>query len=230
VQEFGNWIGVGEAGLLSVAGEFPDATRWSQAGGNRQRQSAARRPGVGIFAKGHLVSAVPYFMHMSLRITPSNPLPWRADDRFGRYFREYVDQFGALRPAVDVYGNISATIGGGPLVSDGHDTTTFCLFNSILEGNPNRPLDQTVTPSYQQRLALRGSEDDFIERLFLLDSYYDDHLKYECIPDDPDEFNSNSYTSGLLSAAGIAKPWFPQLVPSMFPGWNKPVPAEYFQP
>jgi hypothetical protein len=228
VQEFGSWIGVRDGKLHVVAGEFPDATRFSVSVGNRQGQMAVRKPGIGIFAKGHPVSPVPYYMHTSLRITPENPLPWLAHPRFGRHFRTYVDPLGGEQPAVDVYGNPSLTIGAGPHSPDGGDTTMFCLFNSILESNLNRPLDQKTPPAFQQRLVVRGSEAFFIERLLTLDAQYADNLKYECIPDDPDEFNSNSYVSGLLGAADISKPWLPQTVPSMFPGWAKPVPASSF--
>jgi hypothetical protein len=53
-------------------------------------------------------------------------------------------------------------------------------------------------------------------------------LKYECLPDDEDEFNSNSFISGLLSAADIEQPFFPKQFPVLFPGWSKPVPPKYF--
>jgi hypothetical protein len=229
-QMFGSWIGVSADGLRSVAGEFPDATRWHPLGGNAQRNSRQATPGIGIFAKAHLISVVPYFMHTAVRITPRDPLPWRAHPLWGRYFRDYVDASGVTRPAIDVYGNVSATIGAGPEGEQGEDTTMFCLFNGILKSQPNRPKDQSEMPSYQQELRLNGSQDFYIARLFELDANYRDQLTYECVPDDPDEFNSNSYASGLIGAADIRKPWFPQAFPSMFPGWSKPVPAQFFQP
>lgn len=229
-QQFGMWIGRSADGLRAVAGDFPDATRWHPLGGNAQRNWRQATPGIGIFAKAHLVSAVPYFMHLSLRITPENPLLWRAHPIWGRYFRDYVDDNGETRPAVDVYGNISATIGAGPEGSNGEDTTSLCLFNGILKSQPNRPKDQLATPSYLRELRLRGSQNFYIGKLFELDGNYRDQLTYECVPDDPDEYNSNSYLSGLLGAADISKPWFPQAFPSMFPGWSKPVPAVFFQP
>ena len=229
VHEFGSWIGVAARGLTSIVGKLDDATRWAGIWGNRQGQSAGRRPGIGLFAKGHhITSAVPLWMHSSLRITPADAAYWTQHPRFGSLFREFTGADGTIHRAVDVFGNPSATIGGGPYAPNGEDTTLFCLANSILEGTPNRPTDQLIPPIYFQRLALRGSENWFIERLFDLDSKYGDFLKYECIPDDFDEFNSNSYLSGLLGAADIVKPWFPQSLPLLFPGWSKPVPARYF--
>ena len=47
IQEFGNWIGVSGAGLLSVSGQFPDATRWVTLDGDRQGRLSLRTPGVG---------------------------------------------------------------------------------------------------------------------------------------------------------------------------------------
>lgn len=219
VQEFGSWIGVKDGKLQVVAGDFPDATRFAVSGGNRQGQMAVRRPGVGIFVKGHLASPLPYFMHLSLRITPADSSRWLANARFGRYFSEHVD----------VYGNPSLTIGAGPHSTDGGDTTAFCVFNNILESNLNRPRDQQAVPAYQQRVVFAPSEAFVIDRLLTLDSNYADNLKYECIPDDPEEFNSNSYISGLFDAAEISKPWFPMAFPSMFPGWLKPVPLASFK-
>ena len=229
-HQFGGWLGVTPDGLHAVAGSYQDATRWQPATGNVQRNLRQATPGIGIFAKAHLVSLVPYFMHVSVRITPRDPLPWRAHPTWGRYFRDYVDESGVTRPAVDRYGNVSATLGAGPDGPNGEDTTMFCLFNSVLKSRPNRPKDQSAMPSYQQELELNGSQDFFIARLFELDGNYRDQLKYECVPDDPDEFNSNSYASGLLGAANIRKPWFPQAFPSMFPGWSKPIPADFFKP
>ena len=230
-HQFGSWIGPAlDGGVRSVVGEFADATRWHPSAGNVQRNARQATPGVGIFVKAHLISAVPYFMHLSLRITPQYPLPWRAHPIWGRYFHQYVDDNGVTRPTVDVYGNISATLGAGPAGPPGEDTTSFCLVNGILKSEPNRPKDQSATPSYQQELVLRGSQDFYIGKLFELDGNYRDQLTYECLPDDPDEFNSNSYVSGLLGAADLSKPWFPRAFPTMFPGWSKPIPARFFQP
>lgn len=230
VHEFGQWMGLRSGSLAAVAGRFEDAARWLF-GGNRQNQNAVRRPGIGVFAKGHrLIGLFTTIFHASLRITPSDPEHWMAHARFGQYFRDFIDDSGATRPATDVFGNPSATIGGGPYGPNGEDTTTFCLFNSILEGRANRPKDQLTSPSYWERLALPGSTNAFIERLFELDARYDDSLTYECLPDDPEEYNSNSYLAGLLGTAGVPKPLFPRLFPWMFPGWIKPVPAKYFHP
>ena len=229
MQEFGSWIGLSTHGLTSIVGRLDDATRWAGFWGNRQGQASPRRPGIGVFAKAHtLLGFFPFLHHMSLRITPDDATYWVNHPRFGKYFREYVDEQGNGLPARDVYGNPSATLGAGPYGPNGEDTTSYCLANSILESKPNRPSDQVIPPIFWRNLTLRGSSNLFIERLFDLDEKYGDFLKYECAPDDPDEFNSNSFISGLLSAADIAKPFFPQQFPVLFPGWSKPVPATYF--
>jgi hypothetical protein len=229
VQEFGSWIGLSSGGLMSIFGRADDSTRWFFGLGNRQGQSAVRKPGLGVFAKAHLLSGfLPFIHHSSIRITPSDPLPWLSHPKFGKYFREFVDDQGQTRPAVDIFGNPSATLGAGPHGLNGEDTTSMCLVNSILESAPNRSRDQLNPPMFSRALALRGSENFFIERLFELDAKYADFLTYECLPDGPDEFNSNSYVSGLLGAADISKPFFPTQFPMLFPGWSKPVPATYF--
>jgi alpha-tubulin suppressor-like RCC1 family protein len=229
MHEFGSWIGLSSRGLTSIAGNIDDATRWTGFVGNRQNQSAVRRPGIGIFAKAHHVnSAVPIWMHISLRITPSDSAFWSQHEKFGQYFREFEDVNGVRKRAVDVYGNPSATIGAGPYALNGEDTTQACLANSILEGRPNRPSDQLTRPIYSYQLPKQASDNPLIARLFELDAAYGDFLKYECLPDAPDEFNSNSYISGILDAAAVAKPWFFHLLPDLFPGWSKPVPARYF--
>lgn len=229
VHEFGSWIGLSTRGLTSIVGGIDDATRWIGIVGNRQSQAAVRRPGIGIFAKAHHVnSAIPIWLHVSLRVTPSDSAYWSQHQKFGQYFREFEDGNGVRKPAVDVYGNPSATIGAGPYGQNGEDTTQACLANSILEGQPNRPSDQLTRPIYSYQLAKRASDNALITRLFELDAAYGDFLKYECLPDAPDEFNSNSYISGILDAAAVAKPWFFHLLPDLFPGWSKPVPARYF--
>lgn len=87
-------------------------------------------------------------------------------------------------------------------------------------------------------MTLPGSasvgEDALIELLLRLDDgFHDDLLVYECIPDDPGEFNSNSFLSGLLKAGDLPDPSWrraPNRYLVLVPGWEKPVPAVYFQP
>ena len=79
-------------------------------------------------------------------------------------------------------------------------------------------------------------EDQFIDRLLTLDANYADDLDYDLFPEaNPanrsmfvadDGFNSNSYVSGLLEAAGVAPP----VLPVSTPGYDRPVPRASFAP
>jgi hypothetical protein len=74
-------------------------------------------------------------------------------------------------------------------------------------------------------------EDELIEKLFAFDRNYPDDLAYECFPDPgTNEFNSNSYISGLLNRADLPHPAFPFFYKYLYPGWTKPVPASEFDP
>jgi hypothetical protein len=51
--------------------------------------------------------------------------------------------------------------------------------------------------------------------------------KYDPFPQYTNGYNSNSYTSGLLSAAGLIGPTFGN--DEQFPGFSKPIPTNGFQ-
>jgi hypothetical protein len=53
---------------------------------------------------------------------------------------------------------------------------------------------------------------------------YANALDYDLFPSFQNSYNSNSYTSGLLDASGIYK----IRPPVSTPGWNDPLPPEYF--
>jgi|GEM_PF-4835750 len=81
------------------------------------------------------------------------------------------------------------------------------------------------------------SEAEFIEKLLELDKNYKDNLDYDLFPElEPDGnfdiagdgYNSNSYVSGLLLAAGATLPEGSVLPNS--PGFEKPVPVQHFVP
>ena len=69
------------------------------------------------------------------------------------------------------------------------------------------------------------TEDEFIQKLFDTDAKYKDDLRYWPIPSDPNEYNSNSYVSGLLSVVAENLP----KQPPGTPGYTKPVPAKCFE-
>ncbi len=66
-------------------------------------------------------------------------------------------------------------------------------------------------------------EDQLIERLFALDAAYQDNLRYGYYPFDGG-YNSNSYTHGLMNAAGLNAPDFG----GAWPGWSAPLPGGAF--
>lgn len=70
------------------------------------------------------------------------------------------------------------------------------------------------------------TENQFVDRLIELDANYQDSLRCSLSPDGIDTFNSNSYVSGLLEAAGVDISGLD--VPDA-PGFDKPIPAERFE-
>ena len=142
--------------------------------------------------------------HSLLRITPNNP------SHFNNYKR--ISSIGQL---TDLQGKRYGTMGAGP--------------NSLweLESNYNRVSDaEPHSEGFEIRLLCGESENSFIDKLIRLDSNYKDNLAYSFNPNGQTDFNSNSYISGLLKAAGIDIRQYK--VPSA-PGWNRPIPSKYFR-
>ena len=96
-----------------------------------------------------------------------------------------------------------------------------------LESNYNRWSDAaehtggiTITPPNGM------SENDFVDNLMQLDANYQDNLEYSFDPNGSDTFNSNSYVSGLLNAAGVD---MTNIKVPEGQGFDKPVPKEKFE-
>jgi hypothetical protein len=213
VQEFGNWIGLGAPGLVSVAGQFPDATRWQPIDGNRQGNLRVRTPGVGIFAKSHQVQVPFNFQHVSIRVTPTFQDFWRdlkPDDFVHR----------------DEYGNYFMTIGAGTAEGDTSATCSGTLTKGI-----NRDKDVAATPLVLEKLPLHAFEEiRLINDLYVYFGGYTDDLPYACVPEkNPGMYNSNSFASGILRRAAAPLPSFP-LRGVTAPGWATPVPPHKFDP
>ena len=211
VQQFGNWIGASAAGLLSVAGQFPDASRWIAGGGNQQGQAQVRNPGVGIFLKSHWAfEGVPTFKHFSIRIVPSAQAFWRGTDPSG-----FLPE--------DVYGNRFMTLGAGT----GPDDTHLGCSGTLTKGkNRNRDVIEAAS-SLDQYPVSRSHESEVIWSLIEAFNRYADNLPYACFPEsNPGSYNSNSFARGLQDVVGLPTPSArPNLVA---PGWFTPVPARYF--
>jgi len=219
-----DWLGLSPStgSFSAVSGTFvyeaerSFAAYFTTTPGNLQGQWAPRVLAVtGILVKSHTIVVGPY-RHLSIRIVPYDQERWRN-----------------LRPAdfgnLDAYGKWYATIGAGP--PDG-DISTFCATNSTLVSKVNREADVGEVPDWLERLQYMPlQEDEIIERLFAFDINYSDDLVYECFPDaGTNEYNSNSYVSGLLGAAGLPLPEEPSRNLWRYPGWTKPVPGPEFEP
>lgn len=212
-QQFGSWIGVAPDGLRSVAGEFPDATRWQRAGGNAQRNLRVGSPGVGIFAKSHMVRTPLNFQHISIRIAPTFQDFWKNQKP-----ADFVNR--------DEFGNYFVTMGAG--TAEG-DSNALCL--GALTKGINRSNDVGVRPVNLEQLPIsQFDETRFISALYTFFVNYKNDLEYACLPEkNPGKFNSNSFASGLLRRAGAPLPVFPTRG-NTAPGWATPVPAFKFDP
>jgi hypothetical protein len=211
LQEFDNWVGVGAAGLLSVAGQFPDASRWQPIDGNRQGQGQVRNPGIGIFLKSHWAfEGFATFKHLSIRIVPSAQAFWRKTDPSG-----FLPE--------DVYGNRFMSLGAGT----GADDTHLGCSGTLTKGK-NRDRDVIEKPSSLDRYpVLRSNENNVIWSLIDAFDKYANSLPYACFPEsNPGYYNSNSFARGLQDVVGLPVPApRPNLIA---PGWFTPVPARYF--
>lgn len=108
-------------------------------------------------------------------------------------------------------------------------TAPASLGIGVLTKGLNRPSDVHESPSAPLR-ALSvpvESESIVINELLQRFSGYADNLSYHCFPEDyPGFYNSNSFTHGLLHAAGVEHEESPPRRPA--PGWLTPVPSSMF--
>jgi hypothetical protein len=219
VHESEDWVGLRANELVSLIGQFANATRFNWSNGNPQGQLAAREPGIGIFAKTHLAEPLPAdiarFRHMSIRVVP-------------REWQHWVESGISLR-GTDDFGNGFFTLGAG--LADG-DTSVRC--SGTLVSNLNRLADYATPP----RDALESLpfppalEQRLIQSLLDRDAAYKDDLPYACFPElfyNEGFYNSNSYAHGLLNAVGLPLPRLPARFPALMPGWLTPIPSWKFQ-
>ena len=154
--------------------------------------------GLEIAVQDHEVIGGKY--HSLIRITPENQTHWAKHPKF-------VNK--------DENGKVYLTLGAGSV-------------RGLLQSDLNRPTDIGQHPnSTPLKLPSRcKDEDEMISKLLKLDRNYKDDKNYDPFPAMNDEtYNSNSYISGLLGAAGYVKPEMPREVP----GWEKPLPKESFK-
>jgi hypothetical protein len=210
---FGVWAGTSPNGIEVVTGPQVQQAFFSfQAeSGNTQRQRAPARVNAGVFAKAHRVLAGLPYHHFAIRIQPRNQQFWRSHPQLGEHFDNRDPNSGLF----------FATIGAGP-EPDG------C--SGALKSDINRTRD--VHASYTRLELLEypaASEDSLIAQFFARDANYGDDLQYECFPDPgTNEFNSNSYATGLINATGVPQPKFKTELGWQLPGAEKPVPTNNF--
>lgn len=164
------------------------------------RPTVATDPeGRAVFLETHPVT--PLHNHSKITIVPDCQTNWLSDPRF-------VNR----TPGGIAYATIGAGPEGGRLVS-----------------NVNRPTDVDRTHNNYASMVSRPAnvgDDAFIHLLFDTDARYQDNLDYEIFPQTwTDGYNSNSFACGLLTVTTGVVP----VQPPSTPGFNKPVPARYFQ-
>lgn len=168
--------------------------------------------------------------HTSIRITPKDA-KYKNDPRFSKNADGHYVTIGA---GFEYKADCDVQKGESLL-----DTRVVCEVKGGQEliSDLNRPNDVGPHP---HRVPLGPKdcqqESQVIERLLAVDANYKDDLGYDAFPErtaeeqawyKPDaDYNCNSYTAGLLDAAGLKKP---EIDTETHPGWIKPVPAENFK-
>lgn len=153
------------------------------------------------------------WIHTFIRITPTNQQRYANDKRF----------------LLDEQGQRFLTIGAGP----GSPFWQY-LVSDLNRSHDIEPHDSSILLPVGNTYA---TEDELIDELLRLDSYYKDNLDYDAFPRNTgdmrlliadDSYNSNSYTAGLVEAAGLPRPSISGVL--RVTGWDKPVPVQYFKP
>lgn len=204
-----------------------------RAGGVQGRYATFGRR--GIFVKGHDIQGDPFgYRHASIRIVPRNQIDWMQDQAWGQYF---VHTDALSGPAFFL------TLGAG---SDAPPCS------GSLSSDVNRQTDWSLPPSsaveYERLRYPSHQEDAVIGTLLATFAGYSNDWPYECLPDAEDQsYNSNSYAAGLVRAAGLPWPRFPNAMPPVpvvppdpevpgafqddarYAGWRKPLPEEAFR-
>ena len=103
----------------------------------------------------------------------------------------------------------------------------FIAGDLVSDNNRTRDIDLSIKIYQSPNLVPLNQESNYKNLLNQLDSNYKDNLNYDLFPNlgNSSGYNSNSYVSGLLNAAGIDSPQINNLT---LPGYRKPIPAENF--
>ncbi|EMI15249.1 hypothetical protein, containing PKD domain protein [Rhodopirellula maiorica SM1] len=159
------------------------------------------------------------FDHLSILATPTNT---QFTDNDGNGFADQECSF-ALRPD----GSYALSIGAGPSLGP--------LAGTLINGfNRTNDIDPTLhPPANRTTLAPPSSPstgDAFFHALARLSEGYANNLNYDFFPELTGGFNSNSYISGLLNAAGVAiENPATIFADGDYPGYATPIPQNSLQ-
>ncbi|QQX82677.1 hypothetical protein JK628_10005 [Shewanella sp. KX20019] len=147
--------------------------------------------------------------HSLITITPNNPSHFNNTGR--------ISSIGRL---TNSQGQKYGTMGAGP-------SSGVVVGNGNLVSDYNREYDAPEhSGGIQVNLPEGMSEEQFVDKMIGLDGNYQDNADYSFDPNGTSTFNSNSYVSGLLQAAGVDTS--KMNVPNA-PGFDKPLPKETFE-
>jgi hypothetical protein len=169
----------------------------------------------GVFVEGHSVAFD--WAHAYIKIVPADPdyfiARWPGIFSFGRR---------------DASGDVYATIGAGPGAGGRYNQ---CIRGGCLVAGWNRNRDQDESLGKLVHIAIGGLTPDqekrLIEELIATASRYQNNLCYCPFPGNCPvaDYNSNSFSSGLLDSVGVSPP---DLNQAEFPGWQNPIPHRAF--
>jgi len=174
----------------------------------------------GLFVKTHVVAeTVNQAMHAALRLVPRRQPDWQATAHpYSQYFREKPAYYGDLQ---------YATVGAGT-----NSPVPSCNLGT-LTADINRERDFKVFPVHHDRLPVPPADEDskMLAALNATRDFQNGVLEYYCWPEPGDQkYNSNSFLHGLLLKVGLPEPTHINFTATLFPGWSKPVPADYYSP
>lgn len=153
--------------------------------------------------------------HTAIRIIPSNQSKWRADPIWGGQF--------ILDPATNLY---YIVLSAYPNPEGGVATGTAMLTKQV-----DRPSDIGTQNGYMATTISinSGNEDAVLNMIFNAFKNYTNNINYTLIPSGPPgttEYNSNSFTHGLINAIGLGA--CVSSIDWSYAGWNNPLPASCF--
>jgi len=164
------------------------------------------------------------YAHSALRIIPTNQNKWSTDPVWGDLFNK--------NPLLG--GNHYITLSAEPLnLPNALENKNTPMISRI-----NKPSDLGQQAGYlvSNFACDVQHEDALILKLLNTFSGYVDNVNYVLIPRDfnppsiTNQYNSNSFTHGLINAVGLGS--FVSPVPDsemlIFPGWNSPLPLSFF--